>query len=226
MDIPPDRLSAPPRTVSSPSAARQQTPARDEKLGERFAEQLAAKGQSLAEAEGSTGKNGALVHAVSGRLGQGHERFGQGRGGWNGDNNPDGSGGGAAVTGLEQRTSVAASAAPSSPAESGTTDMMIDRMAAAIAELRGNEASRSFRVDFPPGSAIAENALLTRDAQTGAISVRIMGLLPGIKERRRVEMEDDLRLGLQRRHITAQVEIDDAPVLKRVLDGDLAQVTG
>lgn len=214
MDSAADRLSwSPPAPV--PSRPQSQA-SRDERLGSRFAEQLAAKEGALGEKEG---KDSRLLDSALARLGSGHERFGGGGGSAGEDSGEGAEAGVGAGSILELRGGAAVGGAGSVAGEPQALDLMVEKVAAAIAELRDKGAEQVVRIDFPPGTALAENALIARDAQTGAFSIRIVGLVPGVKEKRRAELENALRTGLEQRDIRATIAFDPGTPSSSTLRG-------
>ncbi len=205
MDNGTDRLSRTPPSPVAAQPARGRESGRDERAGTRFAEQLAAKHRALAgDGEGAELPRGALA-----RLGRAQERFG-GKDSFGQEHESGSSQDGSASAAMNL---IRAHADPqgSAPLEQAsppqTSDPIVDRMAAAIAELQGKATEHAVRIAFPAGG-IAEGALVTRDASSGALSIRVVGLVTGVSERRRTELEKDLRLGLDRRRIAATLQFE------------------
>lgn len=88
---------------------------------------------------------------------------------------------------------------------------VIERMAAAIAEVADKGAAHEMTVSFDARTAgdLASGAIIVRDAATGALSIRVTGLVPQVGEARRAALESDLRRGLERRRLTiGTIEIE------------------
>ncbi len=102
----------------------------------------------------------------------------------------------APIAGIGQRDGSAGMAMASPIAADAVLQAQIDRMAAAIAETHGTQASSNYAVHFAEGTAPVAAALISKDA-AGALIVQLVGpasgMLPGEQQRLAKDLADRLR---------------------------------
>lgn len=90
----------------------------------------------------------------------------------------------------------------------------LERIAAAIAEALPREIDKQMSIAFGKADTIAQGAILTRDA-SGAISIHIAGLHPGVTSAQSVRLQQELRARLMARKLDVRdVEFTNASHLK------------
>ena len=118
-----------------------------------------------------------------------------------GDQEQQGQNGRAPFEGLVQLAPQALRGPEMAAPVSGPTGMdpaliaQLDRIAAAIAESLPRDVDQQMSVAFGKANSLAQGAVLTRDA-SGAISVHIAGLHPGVTAAQSVRLQQELRARL------------------------------
>lgn len=218
-----DRAGLTPTATAAPRGA---APSREQR--ERFQHELAAAGRTggraeppaerKAEARQPAKPDGEGPRQTSGREERTDVRpathafvsrvgaRGEGGKGGRGSGERDGEDAPAGATSLAGPAAARVAELAPPPAAASVLDpkqvAQLERMAAAIAEARVG-ADAALRIEFPAadGSALAAGAVLARDAATGALSIRVVGLNPAVGDARRTALEADLRERLDRRRI-------------------------
>ena len=91
----------------------------------------------------------------------------------------------------------------------------LERIAAAIAEALPRNVDKQMSIAFGKADVIAQGAILTRDA-SGAISIHIAGLHPGVTAAQSVRLQQELRTRLMARKIDVRdVAFTDGSALKQ-----------
>ncbi len=86
----------------------------------------------------------------------------------------------------------------------------LERIAAAIAEALPREVDKQMSIAFGKADTLAQGAILTRDA-SGAISIHIAGLHPGVTAAQSVRLQQELRTRLMARKLDVRdIEFTDA----------------
>lgn len=86
----------------------------------------------------------------------------------------------------------------------------LERIAAAIAESLPREIDKQMSIAFGKADTLAQGAILTRDA-SGAISIHIAGLHPGVTAAQSVRLQQELRTRLMARKLEVrEVAFTDA----------------
>lgn len=86
----------------------------------------------------------------------------------------------------------------------------LERIAAAIAEALPREVDKQMSIAFGKADTLAQGAILTRDA-SGAISIHIAGLHPGVTAAQSVRLQQELRTRLMARKLEVrEVAFTDA----------------
>lgn len=89
----------------------------------------------------------------------------------------------------------------------------LERIAAAIAEALPREVDKQMSIAFGKADTLAQGAILTRDA-SGAFSIHIAGLHPGVTSAQSVRLQQELRARLMARKLEVRdVEFTDASKL-------------
>jgi len=168
-----------------------------DRLAQRFADKLARGGRDS--------KTATVVETdrkTSAPIGKGHSFARVSAWGDDDARGPAGADSGAFTIGTSALTPAAAQVEALAHAVV-QTDPVVERMASAIAEVADKSAAARMTVSFDARTAgdLASTAVITRDATTGALSIRVTGLVPQVGEARRAALENDLRRGLERRRL-------------------------
>lgn len=114
----------------------------------------------------------------------------------------------AAVPAAERSVSANASVVQATTVEAPDT-AQLDRMAAAIAEVKAGGAQARYSVEFPPGM-VATGAIVARDA-AGALVLRIVGVDAVVAAQMGERLRSDLAQALARRRVkVSRIDLESA----------------